>query len=215
MRSHRPTWLAAVAAAALAALALTLAPTGQAAKGTKSLPPAPPQTDLLLHGGSTTVALDPGAADALESLGIAVAPTRPAYASKAGIRFPVTLGVVDGTTLEGQIRHAGGLVFTKGDTRVVLSRFFVNVDEQPDLSGLVGVGGYGTARASLFDLGLEGLKVDAGDGTVRLSGITLSLTAGAADALNAAFGAGAAPFAAGLPIGTATVHARTFPVTAG
>jgi hypothetical protein len=215
MRSHRPTWLAAAAAAALTALALALAPAGVAAKGAKSPPAAPPQTDLLLYGGATTVALDPGAAGALESLGVSVAPVRPASASKAGIRFPITLGVVDGTTLEGQIRHAGGLVFSKGDTRVILNRFYVNVDEQPDLSGLVGVGAFGTARASLFDLGLEDLKVDAGTGSVRLSGIALRLTAGAADALNAAFGAGASPFAPGLLIGGATVHARTVPVSVG
>lgn len=64
------------------------------------------------------VTLDPGAAGALTSLGISVAPTTPAYATKSGaVRFPITLGVVDSTDLTGQIRHAGGLVFTKGTTK--------------------------------------------------------------------------------------------------
>ena len=75
------TIVAALAAAAIAALALTLVP-GAQAHATKA-PPA--DADTLLYRGATTVALDPGAAGALTSLGIQVAPTGPADASKAGI----------------------------------------------------------------------------------------------------------------------------------
>ena len=121
---------------------------------------------------------------------------------------------MDTTSLAGQIRHAGGLVFTKGDTKVYLTRYFINIDETPSLSGLVGVGAPGTARADLFDLDLSALKVDAGKRYITLSGVGLNLTQGAADALNTAFGEGATPFTAGLKIGTATVKARTWTVPA-
>ena len=210
---HRPKRVAALSAALVAAVALALVP-GAQAHNTKAPPAAPADSDTLLWAGATTVALDPGAGAALKSLGISVAPTKPVYASKAGISFPITLGVVDTTSLAGQIRHAGGLVFTKGDTKVYLTRYFINIDETPSLSGLVGVGAPGTARADLFDLDLSGLKVDAGKRYITLSGVGLNLTQGAADALNTAFGEGATPFTAGLKIGTATVKARTWTVPA-
>ena len=116
--------------------------------------------------------------------------------------------MVDSTTLAGQIRHAGGLVFSKGATKVYLTRYFIDTDDTPSLSGLVGAGAPGTARAELFSLDLSGLKVDSGKRWISLSGVTLKLTAGAAAALNDAFDAGAKPFTEGLLIGTATVRAR-------
>ncbi len=206
----RPRRLAALSAAVVTALALTLVPGAQATKG--KAPSAPVASDTLLYRGATTVALDPGAGAALTSLGISVAPTKPAYAGKAGISFPVTLGIVDSETLAGQIRHAGGLVFTKGETKVYLSRYFIDIDDTPSLSGLVGVGQVGTARADLFSLDLTDLKVDSSRRGIKLSGVTLKLTAGAADALNTAFGEGATPFTEGLVIGSATVRARTWVV---
>lgn len=204
--------LAVLTTAIVTAIALTLVPGAQASKG--KAPASPQYSDTLLYSGSTTVALDAGAGAALQSLGISVAPTKPAYAGKKGIVFPVTLGIVDSETLAGQIRHAGGLVFTKGDTKVFLTRYFIDIDDTPSLSGLVGAGAPGNARADLFNLDLSNLKVDAGKGRIMLSGVTLKLTAGAADALNGAFGEGAKPFTEGLVIGTATVKARTHVVPA-
>ncbi len=201
---------AVVAAAALAALALTLVPAAQATKAPPAAAPA--DADVLLYRGATTVALDPGAAAALTSLGVSVAPTRPAYASKAGISFPITLGVVDAADLTGQIRHAGGLVFAKGKTRVYLSRYFIDIDDSPALSGKVGTAPGTGDRAELFSLDLSALKIESGYGWIRLSGVTLKLTAGAAAALNGAFGTDA--FTEGLVIGTATVKARTWTVPA-
>ena len=211
--SHRPMWLAALVAAIVAALALTLVPGAQAHKGKKGSD-TPTAADTLLYEGATTVALDPGAAGALKSLGIAVAPAKPAVAGKAGISFPITVGVVDSETLAGQIRHAGGLKLSKGDTKVFLIRYFIDIDDTPSLSGLVGVGERGGDRAELFSLDLANLKVEPGKDSITLSGITLKLTAGAAAALNGAFGDGAAPFTEGLVMGTATVKARTWSVPA-
>ncbi len=206
MRSHRPVWLAVLAAALVAALALALVPGAQATdKDAKAA-----GTDTLLYRGATTVALDPAAARALESLGVTVSPVRPAYAGKSGISFPITLGLVSSDTLEGQIRHAGGLKLSAGDTKVYLTRYFIDIDEEPSLSGIVGVGQKSGDRAELFTLDLANLKVEPGTNSIKLSGITLKLTAGAAAALNGAFGVTA--FTEGLVIGTATVHARTLAV---
>jgi hypothetical protein len=200
-------WLAALTAGLAAALALTLVPGAQA---TDKVDPATAATDTLLYRGATTVALDPGAAAALKSLKVAVAPVKPASAGKSGIAFPITLGLVSSDTLEGQIRHAGGLKLSTKAVKVYLTRFFIDIDDTPSLSGIVGVGQKAGERAELFTLDLAGLKVEPGDRSIRLSGVTLKLTAGAAGALNGAFGTTA--FTEGLVIGTATVHAKTLAV---
>jgi hypothetical protein len=207
MRPHRPVWLAALTAALAAALALTLVPGAQA---TDTKDPATTATDTLLYRGATTVALDPGAAAALKSLKVDVAPVKPASAGKSGIAFPITLGLVSSDTLEGQIRHAGGLKLSTKSVKVYLTRFFIDIDDTPSLSGIVGVGQKAGERAELFTLDLAGLKVEPGDRSIKLSGVTLKLTAGAAGALNGAFGTTA--FTEGLVIGTATVHAKTLAV---
>lgn len=206
MRSPRTRWLAALATAAVAAIALlTLAPGAQATG--KSA-----EADVLLYNGATTVQLDPTAAGALTSLGVSVAPTGRAYAGTKGISFPITFGVVDAQTLAGQIRHAGGLVLTKGATKVYLTRYFIET-ETATLSGLVNTAKTGGDRADLFNLDLSGLDVQRKGSHIKLSGVTLKLTAGAAAALNGAFGEGASPFTEGLVIGTATVKARTWSIS--
>jgi hypothetical protein len=205
MSPHRPVWLAALTAALAAALALAFVP---GALATEKDPPAK-ATDTLLYRGATTVALDPGAAAALDSLGVSVSPVRPASAGKEGISFPITFGLVSTDTLGGQIRHLGGLKLSKGDASVSLTRFFIDIDDEPSLSGLVGVGQKGGNRAELFTLDLSGLKVEPGKRSIKLSGVGLKLTAGAAQALNGAFGTTA--LTEGLTIGTATVQARTLP----
>ncbi len=210
-RSRR---LAVLTTAVVTAIALTLVPGAQATKGKSQGKgqSAPVASDTLLYRGATTVALDPDTAAALTSLGVSVAPTKPAKAGKNGISFPITLGVVDSTTLSGQIRHAGGLVFSKGETEVYLSRFFIDTDAMPApvLSGLVGAAKYTGDRAALFNVDLSEADIAPGKRSIRISGVKLTLTAGAADALNGAFGTDA--LTEGFPIGTATVRARTWVV---
>ena len=58
--------------------------------GTVAVKASPAQVSL--KGGTTTLALDPGAASALESLHVTAAPVGPATASAAGLAFPITGG---------------------------------------------------------------------------------------------------------------------------
>jgi hypothetical protein len=162
-------------------------------------------TLTLKHGG-TTVAVDAGAAAALQSLGISLAPTGAAGAGPEGVTFPITKGKLDKTSLAGQIRHVGGLNLTKGMTTVGLKRFFINIDAAPDLTGKVSVNGSKVGRVELFSLDLSGLQVENKGRYLRLSGVGLKLTQGAADALNGAFDTTA--FTKDLLFGTAVVEAR-------
>ena len=157
---------------------------------------------IALRGGATTLALDPGAASALQSLGVTAAPVDPATAGEGGIAFPITGGKLNGKTFAGSITHSGGLALSAGSTRVELTDFTINVDGDPDLTALVG----GT-RVSILTLDLSGLTTAVKGRQLTIGGVKASLTAAAAGALNDAFHVTA--FTEGLVLGTATVSART------
>jgi len=174
------------------AAALVLAPAAGAAKK---------KTVKLAPKGATTLALSEGAASALQSLGIAAAPLKPAKAGDAGLAFPITAGKLDAKTYAGRIKHAGGISLSRGSTRVDLRNFWINVDSAPDLTALVG-----DSRVSILDLDLSDAKISAQGRKLTIAGVKATLTDEAAGALNAAFGTDA--FKEGLEIGTATVSGR-------
>ena len=158
--------------------------------------------ELAFTGGSTSLALDPGAAQALTGLGVSVAPAAPASAGDGGaIAFPITEGKVNARTLAGSISHSGGLTFSAGATSVTVSDFVIETAPAPKLTAELG-----GARVDLLTLDLSGLDRDAEGRDVTLGGVVVKLTAGAATALNQAFGTTA--LTEGLTIGTATVRAR-------
>ena len=171
---------------------LALAPAAGAAK-TKAVKLAPK--------GATTLALSDGAASALQSLGIAAAPLKPARAGDDGLRFPITAGKLEAKTYAGQIKHVGGISLTRGETRVELRNFVINVDSAPDLTARVG-----SSRVSILDLDLSDAEISRSGRRLAIAGVKATLTKAAADALNAAFETDA--FAEGLELGTATVSGR-------
>ena len=158
--------------------------------------------ELAFTGGSTSLALDSGAAQALTGLGVSVAPAAPASAGDGGaIAFPLTEGKLNARTLAGSISHSGGLTFSVGATSVTVRDFIIETSPAPKLTAALG-----GARVDLLTLDIGGLdrKVDGRD--VTLGRVVVKLTAGAASALNQAFDTTA--LAEGLTIGTATVRAR-------
>jgi len=160
-----------------------------------------PSSVGLAAQGSTDLTLDPAAAGALTSLGVAVAPIEGASVTPAGdIAFPITGGRADTSTFAGEIRHSGGLSLTAGSTVVNLTDFTINVDADPDLTAVLN----GGDRVSILDLNLSALTVDVTGRNITLGNASASLTAGAAGALSAAF---AATVPAGLVLGSATVNA--------
>jgi len=144
--------------------------------------------DVVFSGGSTSLALHPGAAQALQQLGI----------TASGTEYPITGGKVDARTLAGQITHSGGLTLTRGSTVVNLTDFTI---APPVLSGLVG-----GSRADLLALDASDARVRVAGSRVIVANVVGRLTAGAAQALNQAFGTDA--FREGLTLGTATVNGQ-------
>jgi hypothetical protein len=165
--------------------------------GTATVRATPGQ--IAFTGGATALTLDPGAAQALASLGISAAPAAPATANTDGsLAFPITGGRVDAKSLAGSITHSGGLTLTKGATAVTVSDFTIETAPAPKLTALLG-----TTRFDLATLDLSAARVATSGRTVTVGPVAAKLTKAAADGLNQAFGTTA--FAEGLTIGAATV----------
>jgi hypothetical protein len=158
--------------------------------------------ELLFDGGATTLALDPGFAATLQSLGIAAGPAAPASANPDGtIALPITRGRVNAKTLAGSVDHAGGLVFSR-ETTALTAR-----------DTILYTSGLGRLTADLGSGRLEVLALDVANAAERsagltetLSGIVARLTPDGATALNQAFGT--TSFAAGQVLGAMTLTAH-------
>ena len=158
-----------------------------------------------LRGKSTSVTLDAGTAEALESLGVAVAPVGSASfdAATATVSFPITGGFAaihsdlsykPGYIAGTVIHQASGLRFSKGAKSIEVTDFVVD----PGNSILTASAG-GKSGIPLLDLDGNAVKVGSQGSDVTLDGTVAKLTQTGADALNATFGVSA--FTAGLPLG--------------
>lgn len=166
------------------------------------------------YGGTTTVALDGGFVAALDSLGVELGLAGNASAGAAGVGFPIPAGEIDLETAAGQIVHTGGITLSAGGLTVTLSTFIIDTTgDTPVLTGLVKANNDLLFRAPLFDLELPaGLTLPLRTsrlGQLPLPGVGVTLTAEAADLLNAVFEVDA--FEEGFVIGEASVLARTLP----
>jgi hypothetical protein len=150
----------------------------------------------------TTLALDPGAAQALTGLGVTPAPIAPAYATSRGeLAFPIT-NRLGNALLTGGIRHSGGISLTAGSTVVRLQNFIIDPLRR-QLTAEVG-----GSRVPILKLDFSTASVRLGRGELRLGPVGGTLTDVAAGALNQAFGLPAGTIPAGLKLGDATVRYR-------
>jgi hypothetical protein len=200
-RKGRWAFLLLVAAALLILLVVTPA--------TAKAEPQP------LAGGATYLTTDPATTKVLVENRIIPTPVRPAKfvprwgwyrAARHGFvlkyRFPITGGQIDPATLAGTIDHSGGLKFRnlRNGKYLKVTDFIidtVNAQLTADVGG---------ARVPILDLDLSQIKVKERGRYTIISGVGATLTAVAADALNATLETDI--FAEGLKLGTAKVKAR-------
>ena len=184
---------------------------GSAAAATSQTAKAPAAA-VHLTGGATAVTTAPGVASTLLGKGIVPLATWPGSQSVLSLggpavrfTFPVTGGQVALSPLGGQVDHSGGILFlnaANGKT-IQVSQFIIDLTHA-DLTGIVN--GNPAARVPLFNLVLSHAKLATGNHTVTASGIGVTLTAAAANALNTALGTSL--FSAGLNLGTAATLLR-------
>ncbi len=164
-----------------------------------ALPPPP------VTGRRTVLELDRGTAAVLADAGISVKATGPAIgpAGSTVFAFPIVGGKVNKERLSGRIVHSGGLAFTGGGERLVVKRFVIDLGRGVLSAEVAGAG----VRVPLLRLGAPTGGVQAAPGLLVLRGVNARLSAPAAGALNQTFDTDL--FEAALPIGKATVIART------
>lgn len=132
--------------------------------------------------GATTLDVDPGTLEALGSLGVAPGAVDPATLDGARYSFPITTKLRSALRT-GVISHKGGISLTAGDTTVELTDFDIKVAE-----GLLYGKVNGAGPVALLDLDYSRAKVRFDGRYLKLGPVGTTLTQGAADALNAAFG---------------------------
>lgn len=205
----------------LATVGLVAAATTALGAGVASAQEIPPPVAMIsnLTGESTSVALDKGFTDALTSLDVTPGPFGSASIADGAASFPITGGNVTVYEpdevlpyVQGRIEHMGsGLTLTKGDTEVTLDNFVIDPGDPAVLTGRVRAGGTTVAESTtLFDLNgstLKPITIDGSAGTATLTGTTVTLNAGAAEALNGAFATDA--LKGGTTIGIATIVVNT------
>ncbi|MCO1654139.1 HtaA domain-containing protein [Pseudonocardia humida] len=154
-----------------------------------------------LQGGRTTLKLDEDTAALLADNGVSVTPTGDAHAKGGRISFPVTGGSLDPATTLGTVEHSGGLEFSAGDVSLGVQDFVIDTAE-----GVLTARVSGTdTRVPLLALDASEASVEADDKGVTVRGVSATLTAEAAAALNETFGVSL--FSEGVSIGTAKVVA--------
>ncbi len=158
---------------------------------------------IVATGGVTMLALDAGTAKVLTANRITVAPASEARVVPSGIAFPIQGGVLDPADLTGLLRHDGGLTFTAGGKSLTIRDFTVST-RTGRLSAYVDEV---RARITVLDLSLARAKVAAGRTSLGVRGVSATLDATAAKALNGYFGT--TLFSRGLKIGTVRVSAVT------
>lgn len=206
---------ASLMAAGLAAISLGALGSGVASAEPAAPAPQPVAAIQNLTGTSTSVALDSGFVDALKSLAVTPSPSGEATVTDGVAKFPITGGNVTvykpgevDPYVQGKILHEGsGLTLTKGDTTVQLENFVIDPGKPATLTGRVTANGQVAGEAvPLFDLDgstLQPITTQAEAGTATLTGTTVNLTSGAAQALNEAFKTDA--LKGGTKIGIATI----------
>ena len=185
-----------IALVAVLALALVVAPAASAGK-TKA------KASWGWYYGTTTLDVDPGTLGALGSLGVAPGAVAPATLEGARYSFPIT-NSIPSALRSGVIRHKGGISLTAGGTTVKLTDFDINLGRSL-LYGKVN----GAGPVALLDLDYSRTGIRLRGGRLVVGPVGTTLTQGAADALNSAFGVSALSDATVL--GDATVRYHLFP----
>jgi hypothetical protein len=153
--------------------------------------------------GDTTLTVDPGTLEALGSLGVSPGVVPPAGLDGATYSFPIT-NPLRSAVWTKVIRHSGGITLSAGGTTVALTDFDIALRKRL-LFGKVN----GAGPVALLDLDYSRKRIKFRGGRLVIGPIGTTLTQGAAEALNAAFGVSA--LSDETVIGDVTVRYRLFP----
>lgn len=152
--------------------------------------------------GATSLDVDPGTLEALGSLGVTPGAVDPAALDGARYSFPIINRPLNALRT-GVVRHEGGISLTAGDVTVELTDFDINLANRT-LYGKVN----GDGPVALLDLDYSRLRVRFNGWRLKAGPVGTTLTQGAADALNAAFGTDA--LTDDTVIGDAKIRYRVF-----
>ena len=143
----------AAALAFLMAAALAVAPSAPARGHHHEKDPGNAPASTFIYGGATVLELDPGAVAALGDTPVKA--LRPARGVDGGFAFPIIVGEIEKPG-SGEILHAGGLQFGKGEGALRLRRFIIDLDAGVLTARVFGVGRVPILALTLLPTAPEG-----------------------------------------------------------
>jgi hypothetical protein len=152
-------------------------------------------------GGKTILAPEQATIEALADAGVTVTPTSAATVNDKGIGFPITSGKVNGDTLEGKIKHRGGLTFSNDHESLTVENYILKLGKKNVIRAEVAGGG----KVRLAELDLDKAKIKERGSKVVVSNVDVTLAGKAAKALSSVFGL---PDLTGADLGEATVKIK-------
>jgi hypothetical protein len=152
-------------------------------------------------GGKTILAPEQETIDALAGAGVTVTPTSEATVNDKGIGFPITSGKVNAETLEGKIKHKGGLTFSNDHESLTVENYILKIGDKNVIRAEVAGGG----MVRLAELDLDKARIKERGSKVVVSNVDVLLAGRAAKALSGVFGL---PDLTGADLGEATVKIK-------
>ena len=158
-RSVRRQGLVVAAAAMATAATLVLAP-GASAR--------PEQ----VSGGTTSLKISANVGEFLADTGTKVKVIDPAKEKKKGYGFPIASGELDNKKVNGTLKHDGGLELKGDGGKFELTRLQAKFGRSSKLKAKLD-----GKNSALFDLDIENAKAKESDGTIKVNGVKVLLSA--------------------------------------
>jgi Htaa len=158
-RSVRRQGLVVAAAAMATAATLVLAP-GASAR--------PEQ----VSGGTTSLKISANVGEFLADTGTKVKVIDPAKEKKKGYGFPIASGELDNKKVNGTLKHDGGLELKGDGGTFELTRLQAKFGRSSKLKAKLD-----GKNSALFDLDIENAKTKESDGTIKVNGVKVLLSA--------------------------------------
>ena len=125
-----------------------------------------------VSGGTTSLKISANVGEFLADTGTKVKVIDPAREKKKGYGFPIASGELDNKKVEGTLKHRGGLELKGDGGKFELTRLQAKFGRSSKLKAKLD-----GKNSALFDLDTENAKAKESDGTIKVNGVKVLLSA--------------------------------------
>jgi Htaa len=143
-----------------------------ATAATLALAPSAFAKPAQVSGGTTSLKISANAGEFLADTGTKVKAIDPAKEKKKGYGFPIASGELDNKKVKGSLKHDGGLELRGDGGEFALTRLQAKFGKSSKLKAKLD-----GKSSALFELDTENAKAKESDGTIKVTGVKVLLSA--------------------------------------